>query len=139
MKSAGILLYRFRDGALEVLLAHPGGPFWAKKDDGAWTIPKGEIGDAEEPLVAARRELLEETGLEVEPGAFLGAWLDPYDGRTILGLTYEALAPAGEPVAADDVAELQWFAPDELPGAEEFAFSSHPEVVSLWRRRHEHP
>ena len=66
MKSAGILLYRFRDGALEVLLAHPGGPFWAKKDDGAWTLPKGEIGDAEEPLAAARRELLEETGLDLD-------------------------------------------------------------------------
>ena len=66
MKSAGILLYRFRHGALEVLLAHPGGPFWAKKDDGAWTLPKGEIGDAEEPLAAARRELLEETGLDLD-------------------------------------------------------------------------
>ena len=70
MKSAGILLYRFRAGALEVLLAHPGGPFWAKKDAGAWTIPKGEIGDAEEPLAAARRELAEETGVEVD-GEFI--------------------------------------------------------------------
>jgi predicted NUDIX family NTP pyrophosphohydrolase len=66
VKSAGVLLYRFREGVLQVLLAHPGGPFWAKKDAGAWTIPKGEIGDAEEPLAAARRELLEETGLDVD-------------------------------------------------------------------------
>ena len=70
MKSAGILLYRFREGVLQVLLAHPGGPFWAKKDAGAWTIPKGEIGDSEEPLAAARRELREETGLALE-GEFI--------------------------------------------------------------------
>jgi len=70
VKSAGILLYRFREGVLQVLLAHPGGPFWAKKDSGAWTIPKGEIGDSEEPLAAARRELREETGLDLD-GEFI--------------------------------------------------------------------
>jgi predicted NUDIX family NTP pyrophosphohydrolase len=64
-RSAGILLYRVRAGTLEVLLAHPGGPFWAKKDAGAWTIPKGEIGDGEDAEAAARREFSEETGLEV--------------------------------------------------------------------------
>src|SRR5207247_2381562 len=63
MKSAGLLLYRWKDGALEVLLAHPGGPFWAKRDAGAWTIPKGEIGEGEEAFDAARREFREETGL----------------------------------------------------------------------------
>ena len=62
-KSAGILLYREVAGSLEVLLVHPGGPFWAKKDDGAWTIPKGEIEDDEDPLAAAERELKEETGI----------------------------------------------------------------------------
>lgn len=65
-RSAGILLYRRRHGALEVLLAHPGGPFWRKRDAGAWTIPKGEIDAGEEPFAAARREFLEETG--VDPG-----------------------------------------------------------------------
>jgi predicted NUDIX family NTP pyrophosphohydrolase len=61
-RSAGLLLYRKRAGALEVFLVHPGGPFWAKKDAGAWTIPKGEIGPDEDPLAAARRETAEETG-----------------------------------------------------------------------------
>jgi predicted NUDIX family NTP pyrophosphohydrolase len=60
--SAGILLYRRRDGAIEVLLVHPGGPFWAKKDVGAWSIPKGEVGEDEEPLARALRELEEELG-----------------------------------------------------------------------------
>lgn len=63
-KSAGILVYRFRNGQPEVFLAHPGGPFWAKKDVGAWTIPKGEF-DEEDPLVAAQREFKEETGFEI--------------------------------------------------------------------------
>lgn len=61
--SAGILLFRRRDGALEVFLAHPGGPFWSKRDAGAWTIPKGAVDEGEDLLDAARRELREETGL----------------------------------------------------------------------------
>ena len=63
-KSAGILVYRIRNGQAEVFLVHPGGPFWAKKDAGAWTIPKGEF-DEEDPLVAAQREFKEETGFEI--------------------------------------------------------------------------
>jgi predicted NUDIX family NTP pyrophosphohydrolase len=61
-RSAGLLLYRVRDGGPEVLIGHMGGPFWAKKDEGAWSIPKGEYDDAEEPLAAARREFEEELG-----------------------------------------------------------------------------
>lgn len=61
-KSTGLLLYRRREGKLEVFLVHPGGPFWAKKDTGAWSIPKGEHGPDEDPLDAARREFSEETG-----------------------------------------------------------------------------
>jgi predicted NUDIX family NTP pyrophosphohydrolase len=68
-KSAGILLYRRQDTELEVLLGHPGGPFWASKDAGAWSIPKGEF-DVEDPLIAAKREFEEETGLSVD-GPFL--------------------------------------------------------------------
>jgi predicted NUDIX family NTP pyrophosphohydrolase len=68
-KSAGVLLYRGEGNAVEVFLVHPGGPFWAKKDDGAWSIPKGEFTDGEEPVEAAKREFREETGFGVE-GAF---------------------------------------------------------------------
>ena len=64
--SAGILLYRHTPAALEVFLVHPGGPYWAKKDEGAWTIPKGECQSGEDALAAARREFAEETGLTLE-------------------------------------------------------------------------
>ncbi|NWF97849.1 MAG: NUDIX domain-containing protein [Nitrospirae bacterium] len=63
--SAGLLVYRFKNNKLEVLLVHPGGPFWAKKDEGAWSIPKGEYLEGEDPLLAAKREFLEETGYEI--------------------------------------------------------------------------
>jgi len=61
-KSAGLLLFRDASGYFEVLLVHPGGPFWAKKDDGAWSIPKGEFEEDEDPLETAKREFEEETG-----------------------------------------------------------------------------
>lgn len=61
-QSAGLLMYRVRDGQLEVFLAHMGGPFWGRKDQGAWSIPKGEFAEGEEPLAAAQREFAEETG-----------------------------------------------------------------------------
>lgn len=68
-RSAGLLLYRSGDdGAVEVLIAHPGGPFWARKDDGAWSIPKGEHPDGEDPWSTARREFVEEIGLEPPDG-----------------------------------------------------------------------
>jgi predicted NUDIX family NTP pyrophosphohydrolase len=69
--SAGLLLYRFADGGVEVLIGHPGGPFWARKDDGAWSIPKGEYTDDEDPWTAAQREFVEEVGLPVPDGARL--------------------------------------------------------------------
>lgn len=79
-RSAGLLLYRSgADGAVEVLIAHPGGPFWARKDDGAWSIPKGEQPDDEDPWQTARREFVEEIGL------------DPPDGeRADLGVVKQA-------------------------------------------------
>lgn len=66
--SAGILLYRRLDNGLEVLLVHPGGPMWAKRDAGAWSIPKGEYQPGEEPLAAARREFAEELGTPAPDG-----------------------------------------------------------------------
>lgn len=66
--SAGLLLYRVRDGVVEVLIAHPGGPFWARKDDGSWSIPKGEYVEPDDPWAAARREFAEELGLPVPDG-----------------------------------------------------------------------
>jgi predicted NUDIX family NTP pyrophosphohydrolase len=65
-KSAGLLLYRHRNGALEVFLVHPGGPIWANRNTGAWSIPKGELDPDEDPLAAAQREFEEETGFKVE-------------------------------------------------------------------------
>ncbi|WP_130342451.1 NUDIX domain-containing protein [Herbihabitans rhizosphaerae] len=67
-QSAGILLYRTENGRLEVLLGHMGGPFWARKDAGAWSVPKGEYTDDEAPEAAARREFTEELGLPVPDG-----------------------------------------------------------------------
>lgn len=65
--SAGLLLYRRVAGGVEFFLAHPGGPFWQRRDAGAWTVPKGEVAQGEELLDAARREFLEETGIEPSP------------------------------------------------------------------------
>ena len=81
--SAGLLMYRKRAGILEVLLVHPGGPYWAKKDLGAWTIPKGECSGNEDLLACARREFEEETGL-VPAGSFipLAAITQP-SGKTV--------------------------------------------------------
>ncbi|MGO8967755.1 NUDIX domain-containing protein [Mycobacterium sp.] len=77
--SAGMLLYRVCDGVVEVLIGHPGGPFWARKDDGAWSIPKGEYTDGEDPWAAAQREFEEEVGLAppAGPRVDLGAVKQP--------------------------------------------------------------
>jgi predicted NUDIX family NTP pyrophosphohydrolase len=64
-RSAGLLMHREASGRIEVFLVHPGGPFWARKDDGAWSIPKGEFEEGEDPLEAAKREFREETGVVV--------------------------------------------------------------------------
>lgn len=123
--SAGILLFRERAGRLEVLLAHPGGPYWAKKDAGAWTIPKGEIAEDEEPLAAARREFEEETGARVEGeplpltprrqpgGKLVHAWamrgdLDPTAVRSIT-FTMEWPPRSGRQQAFPEVDRAGWF------------------------------
>ena len=88
-RSAGILLFRRRRGTIEVLLAHPGGPFWAKKDEGAWSIPKGIPDNGEDLLAAARREFHEETGFTAD-GDFspLGAHKQP-GGKIVHAWAFE--------------------------------------------------
>ena len=88
-QSAGLLMYRKRGEAVEVLLVHPGGPFWAKKDLGSWSIPKGEFDEDEDPLKAARREFEEETGF-LPTGNFirLGAIKQP-SGKLIHAWAFE--------------------------------------------------
>ena len=89
--SAGLLMYRFREGDLEVFLAHPGGPFFARKDDGHWTIPKGEINSGEEFLAAAIREFTEEVGKPPMPvGAYLPLGsIRQNRGKTVHGWAFE--------------------------------------------------
>ncbi len=86
-KSAGLLVYRIAaGGVVEVLIAHPGGPFWARKGDGSWTVPKGEYEENEDPLAAAFREFAEETGLEVphRHAVFLGELRQPAGKRVMV-------------------------------------------------------
>jgi predicted NUDIX family NTP pyrophosphohydrolase len=89
--SAGVLLYRTRDGVVEVLIAHPGGPFWARKDDGAWSIPKGEYTDGEDPWTVAQREFHEELGQTVPAGSRIdfGALKQP-SGKVITAFAVDA-------------------------------------------------
>jgi len=82
-KAAGILLYRKKGLSLEVFLIHPGGPFWAKKDESSWSIPKGEFLENEDPLTAAKREFQEETGFEAE-GPFVSiGYIKQSSGKTV--------------------------------------------------------
>jgi predicted NUDIX family NTP pyrophosphohydrolase len=123
--SAGLLLYRWRSGRLEVLLVHPGGPFWTRRDDGSWTIPKGELAGDEDPLAAARREFAEETGATPEGvpirlipirqpgGKFVHAWavegdLDP-DGIRSNTFSLEWPPGSGEQREFPEVDRAAWF------------------------------
>ena len=87
--SAGILLYRLRGGEVEVFLVHPGGPFWAKKDDGAWSIPKGEYEAGEDPLAVAKREFHEETGFGIDGRFYPLAALKQPSGKVISAWSVE--------------------------------------------------
>ncbi|MGZ5048522.1 MAG: NUDIX domain-containing protein [Usitatibacter sp.] len=105
-QSAGILLHRRRDGALEVLLVHPGGPYWKNKDAGAWSIPKGEVDPGEDPLAAAQREFAEETGI-VAAGPFVA--LTPRRQKS--GKTIHAWAAEGDADASavkSNEFEMEW-------------------------------
>src|SRR3990172_1997126 len=124
-QSAGILLFRFRDRQLEFFLVHPGGPYWRNKDAAAWTIPKGEFGEDEAPLAAARREFAAETGMALD-GDFLeltpirqkggklvyafalGAEIDP---AQIKSNTFEMEWPprSGKQVEFPEIDQAAWF------------------------------
>ena len=117
-RSAGLLMFRRKDSEVEVFLVHPGGPFWAKKDAGAWMIPKGEYVDGELPLDAARREFQEETGFEAS-GEFID--LETLGPREILVrfvITHSSPAACHfEQSFSDDGGktwELNWIADDSL-------------------------
>ena len=128
--SAGILLHRVGAGGLEVLLVHPGGPFWARKDLGAWSIPKGEIEAGEDPLAAARREFAEEIGSSapVGPPVSLGevrlrsgkrilAWSleGDLDISTVVSNTIEVRL-RGRTLVVPEVDRAEWFS---IPAARE--------------------
>jgi len=128
-RSAGILLFRRRRGAIEVLLAHPGGPFWAKKDEGAWSIPKGVYEPGEDGLAAAKREFAEETGAPTEGEAVaLGAFRQSsaktvdvwaiegeFDPARLKSNTFALEWPprSGRRREVPEIDRVQWFALDE--------------------------
>jgi predicted NUDIX family NTP pyrophosphohydrolase len=105
--SAGILLWRHREGAVEVLLAHNGGPYWARKDHGHWTIPKGEAQAGEELSAVARREFAEETGHDVPDGPVIDlGQIRQKSGKVVLGWAVEGdLDPA---TAVSNTYEMEW-------------------------------
>ena len=88
-KSAGLLLYRMRGGRIEVFLVHPGGPFWRGRDERAWSIPKGELGEGEDPLGAAKREFTEETSFTIEGDFKPLAPRKQAGGKTVLAWAIE--------------------------------------------------
>ena len=103
---------------------------------GKWDVPGGFVDEGEHPEDAVRRELREETGLEIEVGDFLGVWTDWYgdaaDASFNVALVWRATAD-GEPAPADDVSETRWFGRDELPAADDLAFTSVALIVDAWR------
>jgi ADP-ribose pyrophosphatase YjhB (NUDIX family) len=111
-------------------------------DKDCWDLLGGFVDEDEHPLDALRRELAEESGLEIEPVEFLGVWMDRYGydsgAASTLNLYWETRVVGGDERPADDVAELRWFAPDEIPW-DELAFECNAKVLSAWLARDEHP
>jgi predicted NUDIX family NTP pyrophosphohydrolase len=107
VRSAGILLFRRTGGGLEVLLAHMGGPYWSRKDEGAWSIPKGEYDASEPPLVAARREFTEELGAPPPAGdAIELGEVTQRNGKVVTAFAYEGDLDADAVVS--NTFELEW-------------------------------
>ena len=105
-KSAGILVYRRKKGPIEVFLLHQGGPFWAKKDFGAWSIPKGEFEEGEDALAAAKREFKEETGLEIADHFFPLSPIKQKSGKVIHIFATEG--DLDEKKAVSNTFEMEW-------------------------------
>lgn len=104
--SAGLLMYRRRGDAIEVFLVHPGGPFWARKDLGAWTVPKGEYEPDEEPLAAARREFQEETGFLAQ-GKFLELGsIRQKSGKVVVAWAFEGDCDPAQLIS--NTCEIEW-------------------------------
>jgi ADP-ribose pyrophosphatase YjhB (NUDIX family) len=113
-----------------------------RRDDpgaGLWDIPGGFLHEGEDAVAGLRREIAEETGLEVEPTEFLGTWNEAYWNRTVLCLTWLARVTGGTEQAGDDLVELRWFARHDRPRGAELAFRSFEEILSLWAARDEQP
>ena len=125
-RSAGILVHRLRDGQVEVLLVHPGGPLWARRDEGAWSIPKGEYEPGEDPLDAARREFAEELGspppsepaeelgeVRLKSGKRVRAWAVPgdLDASAAHSNTFELEWPprSGRRIEVPEIDRAEWF------------------------------
>jgi len=104
--SAGLLLYRRRNPSIEVFLVHPGGPFWAKKDLGAWSIPKGEYADGEDPFSAARREFEEETGFPAPAAAVALGDLKQAGGKIVIAWAAEGDCDPEKLVS--NTCEIEW-------------------------------
>ena|ERR1041385_7410325 len=104
--SAGLLLYRRGHSPLEVFLAHPGGPFWAHRDDGAWTIPKGVVAPGEELLDAARREFEEETGIVAQPPFIPLGSIRQKAGKTVHAWGWEGDADAAK--TSSNLSQTEW-------------------------------
>jgi len=105
-KSAGILVYRKRASGIEIFLVHPGGPFWAKKDLGAWSIPKGEIGENEDEEAAARREFEEETGIKIKGDLMALKPIRQKSGKSVIA--WAAEQDIDESKIKSNLFEIEW-------------------------------